>query len=106
MSNIYISNLSGSNIIAGAVTIPPGSWMVPNTSEFRGTWNDGTNMSISEGKSYHVATFGALPTVEEIDSTVGNFESLMIGFALVFTISLTALGARWVRKIIGGGLNE
>jgi len=106
MSNIYLSNLSGSNVIAGAVTIPSGTWLVPNTSEFRATWNDGTNMSIASGKSYHVATFGIIPTVEEIDSTVGNFESLMIGFSLVFTISLMALGARWVKQIIGGGLNE
>jgi len=106
MSNIYFSNLTGTNFPTGPLVIPPGSTVVLNTSEFRGWWNDGTNMTIDAGKSYHVATIGITPTVEQTDSVVSNFESLMMGFALVFTISFTAVGARAVKRILGGGINE
>lgn len=30
-------------------------------------------------------------------------ESFMVGFAFIFAAGLMGLGARWVRKIIGGG---
>lgn len=106
MSKIYISNLSGTNIQAGAVNIPPGTWTVENTSEFRATWNDGTNMSINANESCHVATFGAMPTVEVIDTVSDNFSSLMIGFSFIFCMGLMALGARWVGKILGYVSNE
>jgi len=106
MSKIHVSNLSGTNIYAGAVVLPPGGFEVENTSEFRATWNDGTNMTIDPGKSYHVATFGANPTVELLDTTEGNYTNLMLGFSLVFCIGLTALGARWVGRVMKGGINE
>lgn len=108
MSRIHVSNLSGTNIVAGQVVLIPGAYDIENTSEFRATWNDGTNMSIAADKSYHVATFGANPTVEEIGSNASRFEDFMLGFALIFMMGLTALGARWVGRVLGygGGSNE
>jgi len=106
MSNIHFSNFAGTNIQAGEIIIPPGVWVAPNTSELRARWNDGTNSSIADGKSYHVATFGQIPTVEETDTVQGNFDYLMVGFGFIFMMGLTALGARWVRRILTGGLNE
>ncbi len=37
---------------------------------------------------------------------VDLWDSFAQGFAFVFVVGIISLGARWVRRIIGGGSNE
>jgi len=106
MSNIYLSNYSSSPYTNGDVVIPVGTTVVPNSLEFRAEWNSGPAPAISEKTCCHVVTFGGTPTVEEIDNVSANYGNFMLGFSLMFCIGLLAIGARWARKAIVGGINE
>jgi len=106
MSEILLINLSGTNVLCGKIVIPPGSSKIENTAQFRSWWNDGINPAIADKTSCHVATIGEAPVVESVSTVEGNFSMFSYGFAFIFIIGLTSLAARWVRGILGGGLNE
>ena len=93
-----VVNLTGTNWINTADTnqiFPPGVTRMPDNSETAlSAWG------VAPGQSWVLVVDNAGETVGT--AAVSDDARFWQGFSLVFVTGLVAMGARWVRKILGG----
>jgi len=104
---IELVNTAPTNVTLTAFTFPVGAARVENTEAIRTAWAAVSTNSLEPGTSYQIHTDGVIFSVTPGANNVDNYNKLMIGFGFVFIIGLTALGAKWVRRVLfDGGSNE
>jgi hypothetical protein len=110
-TTLSVNNLTGSNVFwpdSGTWLYPPGVTVldldhqsgviggVNDTSTYGADFTDDHDLWVTVTPV--AVTYGAKTAISQA--------SFWSGFTLVFGMGLLGLGARWVRKIIGGGVEE
>lgn len=102
---VHILNGETNSVAIGNIIIQPGAVKVANDAAFRTQWNMGTSYPPIDEKTDVAAVFsGGSVTTEVKQSDTSLWTAFWAGFSTVFVIGfVSVVGARGVRKIIGGG---
>lgn len=102
MPNLILQNITSNNIVYGTFTVAPGQHSYENVSAIRSEWNAVGGVQIAASEDLAV-TFNGSTVVVEQARTPADIAAFIAGFTLIFIAGLFALGAKWIRKTIGGG---